>query len=377
MWAGHYENDEDSTLAEYARAVQKDHSAAPLYFPFALDHTIMLLRHRPLFVYGPLARIKSMVDAQSLRVSAGAMIFNNSQRGAFPPGPYATTLPPYDEDDTTKPVLSRLFYGYDQIAHPSPYDPARPEADVSHWLMFYPSRDWKPTGYFKSPGAEETGRKVVHWVLPTHDTAPGTFVAWDIVAYGRTMIPDTVAETNWEFVEASETEQKTWYDAHLASQDEPGMASVRAHGFSKYYVRADGMSQHTFSVIITNVHVFSAHLGPVYIISPISVTPLSCDPLVLVERQRHLKYLSRIVHKPSIFEWENEPADRLTITRTACAPIRCPLLPSRRMRSRRRFRDGAVHVQIPLRKSMMRATSPLGESIVQQSEYGNPMCDTI
>ncbi|KAI6016059.1 hypothetical protein PISMIDRAFT_25487 [Pisolithus microcarpus 441] len=81
------------------------------------------------------------------------------------------------------------------IAVPSEY--VRAALPMDCWIMFTPTTSFNKVGklVFRCLNSGEFPDKSFdHWAMATPDNNPGHFIAYDIIAYGNTLIPEEVEE---------------------------------------------------------------------------------------------------------------------------------------------------------------------------------------
>ncbi|KAI6023594.1 hypothetical protein PISMIDRAFT_70959, partial [Pisolithus microcarpus 441] len=143
----------------------------------------------PLFTYSDTGRIQLQV-LNGLRVSGGAPRTAQTTKSAFPKDPYSTTITPYRQD------VSRSFgieSSLPAIAVPSEY--VRAALPMDCWIMFTPTNSFNKVGKLvirRLNSGEFPDKSFNHWAMATPDNNPGDFIAYDIIAYGNTLIPEEV-----------------------------------------------------------------------------------------------------------------------------------------------------------------------------------------
>ncbi|EDR04445.1 uncharacterized protein LACBIDRAFT_330582 [Laccaria bicolor S238N-H82] len=162
----------------------------------------ILIDARPLFTYSCADKVEQQVIHHGLHISGGAECIYQHQQVSFPVGPYGTTIPPYNQD------ISQAAMSLPSI----PADQALMQAEIqtSHWVMFIPTTGFslKSQLFFSHPNS---GFKEVfnHYALATPHLSPGTYLPYDIIAIGDTLIPEDIPGTHITFTSTSSLSQQT------------------------------------------------------------------------------------------------------------------------------------------------------------------------
>lgn len=162
--------------------------------------TDTVLPHAPLlYTYMSKERLQEHLEKKGLRVSAGAQRTELNQIGEFPRGPYGTTIPPYSEE-VGQNAAARSFYGIeyslDAVPRPSDPKPPRPAISTEYFVMFAQTTGFSPKGRL-SFQKMQAGFAVTfdHYALATPDLPVGSYLDYDIVAYGRNFMPKEIKGT--------------------------------------------------------------------------------------------------------------------------------------------------------------------------------------
>nr|WGV39466.1 RolB/C-like protein [Vaccinium oxycoccos] len=158
-----------------------------------------VLPHAPLlYTYMSEERLRELLEKKGLRVSAGAQRAELNQIGVFPRGPYGTTIPPFSEE-VGQNAADRSFYGieFSLDAVPRPSDPKPPRPPISkYFVMFAQTTGFSPKGRL-SFQKMQAGFAVTfdHYALATPDLPVGSYLDYDIIAYGRNFMPKEIKGT--------------------------------------------------------------------------------------------------------------------------------------------------------------------------------------
>lgn len=162
--------------------------------------TDTVLPHAPLlYTYMSKERLREHLDKKGLRVSAGAQRTELNQIGEFPRGPYGTTIPPYSEE-VGQNAAARSFYGIeyslDAVPRPSDPKPPRPAISTEYFVVFAQTTGFSPKGRL-SFQKMQAGFAVTfdHYALATPDLPVGSYLDYDIVAYGRNFMQKEIKGT--------------------------------------------------------------------------------------------------------------------------------------------------------------------------------------
>jgi hypothetical protein len=168
----------------------------------------MVKRARTLHLAIPTERVELQVTHQGLRVSGGAVRRYQHHQGSFPVGPYGTTIVPYHQD-ISQAVMRREFIDIERSFPFIHADPTfmRAAIPTSHWIMFIPTTGFLPKGQLvfsnRNSGFKET---FDHYTLATPHLSPGTYLPYDIVAFGDTLIPEEIPGSQIARTSSSESD---------------------------------------------------------------------------------------------------------------------------------------------------------------------------
>nr|WGV39433.1 RolB/C-like protein [Vaccinium uliginosum]WGV39439.1 RolB/C-like protein [Vaccinium uliginosum]WGV39446.1 RolB/C-like protein [Vaccinium uliginosum] len=152
-----------------------------------------------LYTYMSKERLREHLDKKGLRVSAGAQRTELNQIGEFPRGPYGTTIPPYSED-VGQNAAARSFYGIeyslDAVLRPSDPNPPRLAISTEYFVMFAQTTGFSPKGRLSFQKMQAGFAATFdHYALATPDLPVGSYLDYDIVAYGRNFMPKEIKGT--------------------------------------------------------------------------------------------------------------------------------------------------------------------------------------
>ncbi|EDR04443.1 uncharacterized protein LACBIDRAFT_330579 [Laccaria bicolor S238N-H82] len=182
------------TLTMAQRIIEK-RELMPHYQPFGEKHyepgqpqddiheirDTILIDAQPLFTYSCADRVEQQVTHHGLDISGGAECIYQHQQSSFPVGAYGITIPPYNQDISQAAMRSFM----------------QTPIQTNHWIMFIPTTGFslKSQLIFSHPNS---GFKEVfnHYGLATPHLSPGTYLPYDIVAIGDTLIPEEIPGTH-------------------------------------------------------------------------------------------------------------------------------------------------------------------------------------
>ncbi|EDR08145.1 uncharacterized protein LACBIDRAFT_327472 [Laccaria bicolor S238N-H82] len=154
----------------------------------------ILINAQPLFTYSSPDRVELQVIHQGLRVSGGAERTYQHQQGSFPVGPYGTTIVPYHQD-VSQAAMRREFFDI-EWSLPSIHTDAtfmRAAIPTDNWIMFIPTTGFSPKGQLVFSHLDSGFKETFdHYALATPHLSPGTYLPYDIVAFGDTLIPEEI-----------------------------------------------------------------------------------------------------------------------------------------------------------------------------------------
>ncbi|EDR04444.1 uncharacterized protein LACBIDRAFT_330581 [Laccaria bicolor S238N-H82] len=201
----------NAPLLAMAQQFIKQNELKPHYEPFGEIHydlgqpqdaipknrDTILIDAQPLFIYSSAERVELQVNHHGLCISRGAEHVYQHQQSSFPIGPYGTTIPPYNQD-INQAAMHCKFFDIEWSLPSIHLNPTFMQAAIqtNHWIMIIPTTGFLPKGQLVFSHIDSGFKGIFdHYALATPNLSPGTYLPYDIVAFGDTLIPEEIPGT--------------------------------------------------------------------------------------------------------------------------------------------------------------------------------------
>jgi hypothetical protein len=194
-WANNVYAANNATDIEKMQAAAVLRNRNPPFTPYEREndaHDVILASAPLLYTYMSHARLQEHLQKRGLRVSYGAERLSQHQQGEFPRGAYATSIPPFTDSVGT---MDRHFFDIEYSLPAA--DDSRPALDIGYWVAFPNTTGFSAKGSLVHHRFQSIGQDFSHYALPTRNHNVGAYIDFDIIAFGKTLIP--LEAEDWGF----------------------------------------------------------------------------------------------------------------------------------------------------------------------------------